>query len=120
MADNDVVAQKSKLVGDESLPDPVDVSVDSTEKRVAAQVAPDREKDAAKVSVDEVVVVTDEVITDPSDPKAVQVPDAGRGDASTPIAVAYRDGERVEDVFAREASEVDSDEEPAPEENPSV
>lgn len=121
MAQNDVVAQKSKLVGDENQPDPVAVDPTVTDEKVAAQVAPAREKDAAKVSVDEVVVHTDEVITDPSDPKAVQVPDAGRGDASTPIANAYRDGKRVEDVFAAEASEADEDEsDEAPAESPAT
>ena len=114
MAENTVIAQKSKQVGDENTADVVDVSVDTTDKAVPAQVATEREKDAAKVNVSETVVATDEVITDPSDPRAVQVPDAGRGDATTPIANAYREGERPEDVFAREAAEADEPEEEAP------
>lgn len=120
MAQNDVTAQKAKQVGDDNTADVVDVQVDSTEKSVPAQVAPEREKAPAKVAVDEVVVATDEVITDPSDPRAVQVPDAGRGDASTPIATAYRNGERVEDVFAREAAEADEPEEEAPAASPAA
>jgi hypothetical protein len=116
MAQNDVIAQEQKLVGDENLPDPVKIEPTVVDEQVDAQVAQPREADAAKVQVDEVHVQVDEVITDPSDPRAVQVPDAGRGNASTPIAEAYRNGKTVEEVFNAEASSPDepaADEEPA-------
>lgn len=102
-----VVAQEPKLVGDEDT-QVVDHRVDVTQEQVPAQVTQPREGDNDKVNVHEVSVQTDEVITDTSDPRAVQVPDAGRSpllDAGLPIAAL--DGERVEDVFAREASKSD-------------
>lgn len=98
----EVVAQEAKTVGDEALPEPREPSASVREEEVAAQVVQPRESDPSTVSVHEVVVVTDEVITDPSSPLAVQVPDAGRGDSSLPIHALVN--ERVEDVFAREAS----------------
>lgn len=102
MADNNVTAQKGTKLDN---PAPVDVAVDVTEKSVPAQVAQPRESDPAKVSVDEVSVATDERVD------YVIVPPEGRGDASTPIATAHRDAERVEDVFKREAAESDTEDE---------
>lgn len=117
MADNNVVSQKGALVGDEAVQAKVhEVKVEVNDDAVNAQVAPAREKDAAKVSASETSVQLDRVITDPSAPEAVQVPDAGRGDSSLPI---QRLSEPTpEDVFASEASEVEdsSDDEPS---NPS-
>lgn len=101
----EVVAQEAKTVGDENLPEPREPQADVRKEEVAAQVAQPREADRSTVSVHETVVTTDEVITDPASPLAVQVPDAGRGDSSLPIHALA--GERVEDVFAREASKSD-------------
>jgi hypothetical protein len=100
-----VVSQEASIVGDENLPEPREPQADVRKDEVDAQVAQPREPDAAKVSVHEVVVVTDEVITDPSSPLAVQVPDAGRGSLDLPIHALA--GETVEAVFAREASNAD-------------
>lgn len=101
----EVVAQDSKTVGDEALPEAREPQADVRKDEVAAQVAQPRESDPATVAVHEVVVTTDEVIKDPSDPLAVQVPDAGRGSLDLPIHKLS--GERVEDVFSREASKAD-------------
>lgn len=103
----EVTAQKKKLVGDDKL-EVREVTVEVNEDQVDAQTVQPRELDPKKVNVHEVVVATDTVITDPSSPLAVQVPDAGRGDASLPI---HRLAEgTVEDVFASESS----DDAPAP------
>lgn len=64
-----------------------------------------REPDADVAQVHEVVVQTDEVITDPSDPQAVQIPEAGRGDSSLPIHALANPV--PEAVFADEASKAD-------------
>lgn len=101
----EVVAQEAKTVGDDSLPEPREPQADVRKDSVDAQVAQPRESDPATVAVHEVVVTTDTVITDPSDPLAVQVPDAGRGALDLPIHKLS--GERVEDVFSREASTPD-------------
>lgn len=103
----EVVAQEAKTVGDDDLPEAREPQADVRQEEVAAQVVQPREADPSTVSVHEVVVTTDEVIKDPSSPLAVQVPDAGRGDSSLPIHALA--GERVEDVFAREASKSDDD-----------
>jgi hypothetical protein len=94
----EVVAQKQKVVGDDSLPEPREPQADVNDEPVAAQVAQPREKESAKVAVHEVVVTTDEVITDPSSPLAVQVPDAGSGSLDLPIHRLA--AKRPEDVFA--------------------
>lgn len=100
-----VVAQKAKQVGDDKvadvrIPEP-EVNTDS----VPAQVAPPREKEAAQVSVHETAVQTDTVVTDPSSPEAVQVPDAGRGSLDLPIHRLAAG--TVESVFAAEAATAD-------------
>lgn len=61
------------------------VRVETVQEQVDAQVAPPREPEADKVDVHEVRVATDVVITDPSSPLAVQVPDAGKGSVDLPI-----------------------------------
>lgn len=83
----EVVAQESKTVGDEAVAaaEGRGVQVEVQKDEVAAQVAQPRESDPATVAVHEVSVQTDEVITDPSSPLAVQVPDAGRGTLDLPI-----------------------------------
>lgn len=103
----EVTAQDAKTVGDDNLsvrePD-----VQVNEEQVAAQVVQPREGDSDKVNVHETSITTDTVITDPSDPLAVQVPDAGRGSLDLPIHAL--NGPLVEDVFKAEAS---ADEKPA-------
>ncbi len=84
MANNDVVSQKGALIGDENQPEPREPEFNRVEKEVDAQVSPPREADSGKVSVDETSVQLDRVITDPSSPEAVQVPDAGRGSTDLP------------------------------------
>lgn len=96
----EVVAQEAKTVGDENLSvrEP-DTQVNA--EQVPAQVAQPREGDSDTVNVHETSVTTDTVITDPSDPLAVQVPDAGRGSLDLPI---HRlNAPVVEDIFAKEA-----------------
>lgn len=104
----EVIAQKNKLVGDEEVNSKVQkvepsVNTDS----VDAQVAPEREKPSSQVPVHETSIALDKVITDPNSPEAVQVPDAGRGDASLPAHALS--GPTVEEVFADEASEEDDE-----------
>lgn len=106
-----VVAQEAKLVGDEVHDEQFVVEPEVNTEAVAAQVAQPRESEPEKVPVHETYVATDEVITDPSDPRAVQVPDAGRGSLDLPIH-ALADG-HVEDKFREEASEADPEPEPA-------
>lgn len=78
--------QEASQVGDEAVgsnDSPVVISVNSGE--VDHAVVQPRSPDADRVQVHEVFVQTDEVITDPSDPRAVQIPDAGRGSLALPI-----------------------------------
>jgi hypothetical protein len=100
-----ITAQEAKLVGDEEIAaaaDEAPVAVAVNDADVAHATIQPREADKAVAAVHETAVRTDIVITDPSDPRAVQIPDAGRGDATTPIARAYANGaETVEDVFAK-------------------
>lgn len=103
--DNEVVAQEAKTVGDENLPEAREPEIEVNTDPVDAQVAQPREADAAQVNVHETVVTTDVVITDPSDPLAVQVPDAGRGSLELPIH-SLANG-TPESVFAAEATEAD-------------
>lgn len=104
----DVVAQDSKLVGDEAQEQAFEVQPEVNSTSVAAQVAPEREASPAEQPVHETYVQLDEVITDPSDPRAVQVPDAGRGFLNLPIH-SLADGS-PEQVFAAQAAEPESDE----------
>lgn len=80
-----VTAQEAKTVGDEELPEPRVPEVQVNESTEAAQVVQPREGDADTVNVHEVYLALDEVITDPSSPLAVQIPDAGRGSLDLPI-----------------------------------
>lgn len=97
-----VVAQEPKVT--EQPEESFQVAPEVNSESVPRQVSQPREPDPATVPVSEVSVQTDEVITDTSDPRAVQVPPEGRGDAVTPIARAYADARKVEDVFAEEAA----------------
>lgn len=109
----DVVAQEPKLVGDDETQAEVhEVKPEVEREPVAAQVAQPRESDRDKVDVHETSVKLDRVITDTSDPLAVQVPDAGRGSLDLPI---HRlDAPTVEEVFAEEAASVEEREGDAP------
>jgi hypothetical protein len=80
----EVVAQEAKIVGDDEL-EVFTVEPEVVEEQVAAQVAQPREADRDSVDVHETSVMLDEVITDPSDPRAVIIPDAGRGSLDLPI-----------------------------------
>lgn len=103
---NPIVSQKGALVGDEAVQKAAhDASPQVVETEVDAQVMAKREPEASKVAVQETFVAMDRVITDPSSPEAVQIPDAGRGSLGLPIHSLS--GERVEDVFAREAPKAD-------------
>lgn len=91
-----VVSQEGALVGDDALEARV-VTPQVDVETVPAQVSPPREGAADKVNVHETYVAMDEVITDPSSPLAVQIPDAGRGSLDLPIHALG--GRRVQDVF---------------------
>ncbi len=99
-----VTAQDAKLVGDEAVREAStnDPTPQVVREEVAAQVVQEREGDSDTVNVHETFVSLDTVITDPSSPLAVQIPDAGRGDLSLPIHAL--DGPTVEEVFAKDAS----------------
>lgn len=98
----EVVAQEQKIVGDEAVQAEVhEVKPEVVNEDAARAVAQPREADGGSVRVHETVVRTDRVITDPSDPLAVQVPDAGRGDLSLPIHEL--DAPTVEQVFSSQA-----------------
>lgn len=83
-AQPEIVAQEPKVVGDENV-EVAEASISVNTDAVPAQVSQPREDAAAEVPVHEVYVATDEVITDTSDPLAVQIPDAGRGSLDLPI-----------------------------------
>lgn len=101
-----VTAQEAKVVGDDNL-EVREPTANVFQEQVAAQVVQPREGDTDKVNVHEVSVQMDTVITDPSSPLAVQIPDAGRGSLDLPIHGL--DAERPEDFFAREASKSDDE-----------
>ena len=101
-----VTAQESKTVGDDAL-EVRSVEISVTKEEAPAQVVQPREGDSDVVHVHEVYVTTDEIITDPSSPLAVQIPDAGRGSLDLPIHGL--DQGTVEEVFARDASKSDSE-----------
>lgn len=109
-------AQEAKLVGDDETQEVREVAPEVVVDEADAQVVQPREPDANKVNVHETAVQLDEVITDPSDPRAVQVPDAGRGNANLPIHALGKP--TVEEVFAKEAPGEAKDEAPAPEPQP--
>lgn len=71
--------------------------VSTVKEDVPAQVSQPREPDADTSAVHTVHVQLDRVITDPSAPDAVQVPDAGKG--STALPAHSLDAPSVEQVF---------------------
>jgi hypothetical protein len=72
---------------------------------VPAQVRAERKPDSDVVKVSETHVTLDEVITDPSSPLAVQVPEAAEDEGALPIHALAKP--RPEDVFSDEASKSD-------------
>lgn len=110
MADNDitpalpdkVAGPKKALVGDEAVQAEVhtvepEVTVDKSTQKYAPEAT-----QQAVYPVHEVSIALDTVITDPTDPRAVQVPDAGRTpDTGLPIH-ALANG-TPEDQFAADA-----------------
>jgi hypothetical protein len=77
-----VSAQEAKTIGD-SEAYVIEPSINQSE--VPAMVVQAREPDSDVVHVHEVMIATDQVITDPSSPLAVQIPDAGRGSLDLPM-----------------------------------
>lgn len=108
---NDIVSQDGALIGDEAVAGAAHkVEPEVNDTTVDAQVAPERQAAADKVSVREVSVQMDRAVLDPSSPEAVQIPDAGRGSLDLPI---HRlNAQTVEDVFRGDSG--DSQPEPAP------
>jgi hypothetical protein len=95
-----------KTVGDDNF-SPREPEFEVVKDEVDAQVTGKPEDEATKVKVHEVHVTTDTVITDTSDPLAVQIPDAGRGSLDLPIHELARP--TVEQFFAEHASKADDD-----------
>lgn len=79
-----VVSQEGAIVGDENI-QAFTPEVAVNDAAVPAQVSPPREAEPAEVPVYETSIAVDKVITDPSSPEAVQIPDAGRGSLDLPI-----------------------------------
>ena len=98
----EVQTQEGALVGDDAI-EVREASVNVVAEQVPAQVTPDAGLPVNTVAVHETAVYTDEVITDPSSPLAVQIPDAGRGSLDLPIHALGNP--RPEDVFAAAAAE---------------
>lgn len=97
-----IAAPANATIGDENIPAPEPFEFQVNDTPVKAQVTGPPAEAVSEVYVHESFVQTDKVITDPSDPLAVQIPDAGRGSLDLPIHQLTR--ERPEDFFAREAS----------------
>jgi hypothetical protein len=103
---NPVVSQEGALVGDEAVQEHVHkVEPEVVSEAVDAQVVATPQPAADKVNVHETSVQLDTVITDPSSPLAVQVPDAGRGSLDLPIHAL--DAPTVEEVFAEHAASIE-------------
>src|SRR5688572_22181786 len=98
---NPIAAPDNATIGDDNLEvrevKPVKVNED-----VAAQVTGPPAKSVDTVKVSETYVALDEVITDPSSPLAVQIPDAGRGSLDLPIHQLTKVGS-AEQQFAEAA-----------------
>lgn len=94
-----VAGQENMLVGENTEVHDFEIDVNKDEAQVPTAPKP---TPVTTVPVYEVFVKTDEVITDPNDPRAVIVPPEGRGDALLPIH-AHVGARRVEDIFAESA-----------------
>ena len=102
----EIATQEASTVGDENM-EPRKPSVEVNQESVPAQVMGQPAPAVETVPVHETYVALDRVITDTSDPLAVQIPDAGRGDPSLPIHSIS--GPTVEQVFAKHAKDSDDD-----------
>lgn len=101
-----VRAQKGALIGDEAVNEHVHKpEVEVNDEPVKAQVVAEPDPPVSEVYVHETSIALDRVITDPSDPLAVQVPDAGRGSLDLPIHGL--DAPTPEDVFAEHAASIE-------------
>ena len=101
---NDIAVPENALVGDDALK-VRDPEVQQINESVPAQVMQDKVKVVDQVKVTETRVALDEVITDPSSPLAVQVPDAGRGFLDLPIHRLA--APKPEDVFAQASADAE-------------
>lgn len=99
---NDVAAPANALIGDDNLK-PRDPEVEQINESVPAQVMGKDVVPVDTVKVTETRVALDEVITDPSSPLAVQIPDAGRGSLNLPIHRLA--APKPEDVFAADTGD---------------
>lgn len=105
-----VAAPENAVIGDDGL-EVREATVEVVKEDQPAQVTGPPAKPVDTVRVHEVSIVLDEVITDPSHPLAVQVPDAGRGSLDLPIHALS--GQTVEEFFidsAPKVEEADNDE----------
>jgi hypothetical protein len=100
---NDLAVPENATVGDDNLT-PRDPDVYQVNESVPAQVMQDKVVTPDTVKVTETRVALDEIITDPSSPLAVQIPDAGRGNLDLPIH-RLADAPKPEDVFAQAAKD---------------
>lgn len=105
---NPIAAPENATVGDENLT-VRDVTALQVNEQVPAQVTGPPAKTVDTVRVSETHIKLDEVITDPSSPLAVQIPDAGRGSLGLPIH-RLAEAPKPEDVFAAEAATADEPE----------
>jgi hypothetical protein len=99
----EVAAPENAQVGDDEITPaaPAADKVTVVDEPVPAQTTGAPAKVVEQQPVHEVYVDLDRVITDPNSPEAVQIPDAGRGDASLPAHVLANPS--PEEVFASEA-----------------
>ncbi len=95
-----IATQEASTIGDENM-SPREPEVAVNTQSVPAQIMGQPAPAVTTVPVHETFVAIDRVITDTSDPLAVQIPDAGRGDASLPIHGLSRP--TVEQFFADNA-----------------
>jgi hypothetical protein len=100
---NPVAVQKNALIGDDNLSN-YEPEAEQVNEDVDAQVTGPAAEAVDKVKVSETYMALDEVITDASDPRAVQIPDAGRGSLDLPIHQLARAG-TPEQQFAEAAAE---------------
>jgi len=104
-----VAVQKGAQVGDDKLAPVHEVETELDDKNVPAMVMAKAPEPVREVYVHESRVKLDRVVTDPSSPEAVQIPDAGRGFLSLPLHGL--DAPTPEQFFAAEASEVTDEDE---------
>lgn len=87
----DVSAAENALVGDEAVQGArYEPEAEVVREDVQAQLPPEPSKPAETVPVNEFYMQMDQVVTDPSSPEAVQIPDAGRGTLDLPVHVLAR------------------------------